>query len=232
MSRPQISFASMSNPFRMPVPVIAHTCLPSVTGDGDDIFCLRSFMLPPPSGRCQSVFGPRRSTHHSDRLSPSATFRKIRSPQMMGVEPLQAGIGSFHAMFSVVDHFTGRFFSPLIPLSWGPRHCGQFSASAELPSDRSVSRLSPSFIGARILRRDGRWGGLSDARLPRSARSGPSACGCALIAVLPTVHERGGHTPLAAVIVLLIAVPATSLLSSLFAVHAIARPPSLAALRA
>jgi hypothetical protein len=55
---------------------------------------------------------------------------------------------------------------------------------------------------------------------------------CALIAVLPTVLERGGHAPVAAVVALLIAVPATALLSSLLAVRAVAQAPLLAALRA
>jgi len=32
----------------MPVPVMTNTLLPSVTGDGDDIFCLRIFTLPLP----------------------------------------------------------------------------------------------------------------------------------------------------------------------------------------
>ena len=46
----------------------------------------------------------------------------------MGVEPDQAGMASFHAMFSAFDQRDGRFFSPLTPSSDGPRHCGQFSA--------------------------------------------------------------------------------------------------------
>src|SRR5688500_15653559 len=47
---------------------------------------------------------------------------------MIGVEPLRLGTGSFHAMFSVVDHLIGRPFSPLTPLASGPRHAGQLSA--------------------------------------------------------------------------------------------------------
>src|SRR5215813_10178777 len=47
---------------------------------------------------------------------------------MIGVEPLQADISSFHVTFSSVVHLTGRFFSLLTPLSAGPRHCGQLSA--------------------------------------------------------------------------------------------------------
>jgi putative ABC transport system permease protein len=56
--------------------------------------------------------------------------------------------------------------------------------------------------------------------------------GCAMVAVLPTVLARGGRAPLAAILLLLIAVPATALLSSLFAVRAVSRASLLAALRA
>ena len=61
----------------------------------------------------------------------SATLRKMRSPQMIGVDPDIAGIGSFQRMFSVpvADHFVGRFFSVLIPLADGPRQCGQLSSA-------------------------------------------------------------------------------------------------------
>ena len=55
MSRAQSSLPAKSNALRMPVPVITQTCVPSVTGDGDDMFCLRSWWLPPPSGRFQST---------------------------------------------------------------------------------------------------------------------------------------------------------------------------------
>ena len=57
----------------------------------------------------------------------------MRSPQMIGVDPDSAGIGSFQRMFSVpaADHLVGRFFSVLIPLCAGPRQCGQFSALNE-----------------------------------------------------------------------------------------------------
>src|SRR5262245_59115922 len=63
---------------------------------------------------------------------PSDALRKMVSPQMIGVEPLQAGICSFHVTFSSTVHLTGRFFSLLTPLSAGPRHCGQLSAETML----------------------------------------------------------------------------------------------------
>ena len=49
IARPQLP-ASKSKPLRMPVPVITKTLLPSVTGEGDDMFCFRIFTLPLPSG--------------------------------------------------------------------------------------------------------------------------------------------------------------------------------------
>src|SRR5690242_1168552 len=113
---------------------------PSVTGEGDDMFCFRILTLPPPSGCFHSNVPLVLSTHQRKRLSPSATLRKTRSRQMMGVEPLQLGNASFQATFSSVDHVTGRFFSSLVPLRFGPRHCGQSSAFAiENENTRSAS---------------------------------------------------------------------------------------------
>src|SRR5262245_61889964 len=61
---------------------------------------------------------------------------------MIGVDPLHSGIASFHAMFSSVVHLAGRFFSLLMPLSEGPRHCGQFSAWTATASSRTtINRL-------------------------------------------------------------------------------------------
>src|SRR4051812_25111449 len=118
----------MSNALRMPVPVITHTLRPSVTGDGDDMFCFIMRWSPPPSGRFHNATPRLRSTAHSCRSRPSETFRKIRSPHTTGVEPDQAGSASFHATFSFVDQRSGKFVSPLTPFKEGPRHCGQFSA--------------------------------------------------------------------------------------------------------
>ena len=106
--------------------------MPSVTGEGVDMFCFRSLVSPSLRCRFHSGFPVLRSTAQRSRLPFSATFKKMRSPQMIGVEPDHAGSGSFHVMFSVVDHFTGRLVSALIPLAEGPRHCGQFSARKAL----------------------------------------------------------------------------------------------------
>ncbi len=110
------------------MPVITHTRWPSVTGEGVDMFCFRCFLSP--SLRCffQSASPLVRSTAQRNRLPPSATFKKMCSSQITGVEPDQAGSGSFHVMFSAVVHVTGRFFSPLTPFLLGPRQFGQFSA--------------------------------------------------------------------------------------------------------
>src|SRR4026209_2670824 len=104
------------------------------------MFCFRIFTLPAPSGFFQRTSPFVLSRHHSARLSPSATFRKMRSRQMIGGDPLQPSIATFQTTFSSVVHLTGRFFSLLTPLRAGPRHCGQFWAWATA----NVSRTKPS----------------------------------------------------------------------------------------
>src|SRR5688500_1280858 len=122
MSRIQSSLPLKSNALRMPVPVITHTFVPSVTGDGVDMFCLR-WRLSPSLRCCFQIGSPLlRSTAHRNRLPFSATLRKMRSPHTIGVDPDNSGIGSRQAIFSVVDHFTGRFVSGLMPFSDGPLH--------------------------------------------------------------------------------------------------------------
>src|SRR6185369_14963489 len=85
------------------------------------------------------------SRHQRKRLSPSATLRKIRSRQMIGVEPLQPGIPTFQTTFSWVVHLTGKFFSLLTPLSAGPRHCGQFCAWATCEHMKKATAARVSF---------------------------------------------------------------------------------------
>src|SRR5258705_2451940 len=146
MSRLHCSVPLKSNALRIPVPVITHTCVPSVTGDGVDMFCFISLWLPGPSGRFHRTVPFARSTDQRDRLLPSRTFRssatlrKIRLPHTIGVEPDHAGSGSFQLTFSVVDHLTGRFFSLLKPFKDGPRHCGQFSAEGTAAAATSAAR--------------------------------------------------------------------------------------------
>src|SRR5215475_9817658 len=152
MSRTQSSVPLKSKALRMPVPVITQTFLPSVTGDGDDIFCLRILVLP--ALRCffQSASPLVRSTHQRSRLPPSATFRKIRSPQMIGVAPVQLGIASFQVMFSSALHLSGRFFSAQMPFIVGPRHCGQLSAEADRITTRKTRDVRRSPLRTQFLR--------------------------------------------------------------------------------
>src|SRR5829696_25942 len=104
------------------------------------MLCLFSFTLPLPNGFFQRTSPFSLSTHQRDKLSPSATFRKIRSRQMIGVDPLTPGITTFQTTFSSVVHLTGRFFSLLRPLRLGPRHCGQFSACTTANESRTRAR--------------------------------------------------------------------------------------------
>src|SRR5215813_6174637 len=78
------------------------------------MFCFPILKLP--SAKCffQRAAPCARSTHQSERSSFSATLRKIRFPQMMGVAPLQLGSGSFQATFSSRVQRTGRFGSSLL----------------------------------------------------------------------------------------------------------------------
>ena len=88
MSRVQSSVPSKSNALRMPVPVITHTRVPSVTGDGVDMFCFRCLWLPPPSGRCQSERARRRgSTHHRCRLTPCVVLQVVGDVEEDAIAP-------------------------------------------------------------------------------------------------------------------------------------------------
>jgi hypothetical protein len=83
---------------------------------------------------CRHFSLPSVPTHNSNK-SPelfSTDVRKIRSPHTAGVAPPGPGNGNRHATFSVFDHFVGVFVSFEMPLFFGPRHCGQFSARTVL----------------------------------------------------------------------------------------------------
>src|SRR5687767_470047 len=101
---------------------MTYTFLPSVTGEGDDMLCFLILTLPAPSGFFQRTVPFLRSTHQNSRLSPSPTLRKTKSRQTIGVDPLTPGSANFQTTFSSGDQRTGRFFSPLKPLRFGPRH--------------------------------------------------------------------------------------------------------------
>src|SRR5688572_17203834 len=106
------------------------------------MFCLRIIVLPPPRGRVQAVAPVARSSAHSAMASPSATFRKIRPPERIGVDPLRSGRARFQAMFSAVVHRRGRPFSALTPLRAGPRQWGQ--SSADDPAPAPASKPAPT----------------------------------------------------------------------------------------
>src|SRR4051794_23116233 len=128
MSRDQISLPPKSNALRMPVPVMIQTCCPSVTGDGVDMFCLRSVWFPPLTCCFHNGAPVPRFTAHRDRFPPSATLRKTWLSQTIGVDPDHVGRVRRQAMPSLRDHVSGTPVSVLTPLPDGPRHCGHCSA--------------------------------------------------------------------------------------------------------
>src|SRR6476619_4923817 len=91
----------------------------------------------------------------------------MRSPQMIGVDPENAGSASDQVMFSLFDHRTGRFFSALRPFRDGPRHCGQFSAEelALIVQSRTTIRTTRFVIDSLNLE------GFPSIELPASAGS-------------------------------------------------------------
>ena len=70
---------------------MTQTCWPSVTGEGEDMFCFRSMWFVSAIGRFQVTVRVERSTAHSSSapvLAAVAMLRKMVLPQMIGVEPL------------------------------------------------------------------------------------------------------------------------------------------------
>src|SRR5262245_59854305 len=100
------------------------------------MFCFCSLWLPVLRCRFHRTSAVVRLTAHNDRLSrsASATFRKIVSPQITGVAPLNWGSASFQAMLRVGLHATGRFVSRLTPSPAGPRQEGQLAAATADPA--------------------------------------------------------------------------------------------------
>ena len=183
------------------MPVIVQTYVPSVTGDGDDMFCLRARRLPEPRTRRHRTVPVSRFTAQSSSAFPVATLRNTWESQTIGVDPLSAGNGRDQAMFVVVSHRVGRPVSGLVPFRSGPRHCGQCSALAAF-GDIRRSRVAPMRqIPARrllILERrqqfscgDGTGGEHSGEQAAREdagqqhQRVGHRQC-------VPPLHERGG----------------------------------------
>ncbi len=61
---------------------------------------------------------------------PSALVRKMRLPQMIGVEPAWPGRESFQATLWVSLQVVGKWVSVLMPSLVGPRQLGQLPARA------------------------------------------------------------------------------------------------------
>src|SRR5215213_3264657 len=83
----------------------------------------------PPSRVCFTALAPGTCT------PSTAVVRNRRLPQTIGDECERPSIAVFHLMFLVALHSDGRFFSFEIPEPSGPRHCGQFPASARLAKE-------------------------------------------------------------------------------------------------
>ena len=66
---------------------------------GEDMFCLFIRIFPLPSGRFQSTLLSFRFTAHKESTSASAIFKKMVSPQIIGVAPIRSGKASFQRMF-------------------------------------------------------------------------------------------------------------------------------------
>ena len=118
-----------------PVPVTAQTWRPSVTGDGEVLLCLRQVRLPSATTARHSSLPSARDRHSSSRSSPpgwrlrrrpcsagaspasgaEGEVTKTRSPQTMGVPPLQEGSGLFQRTPSAALHSEGRPAAALTP---------------------------------------------------------------------------------------------------------------------
>jgi hypothetical protein len=99
---------------------------PSVTGEGDDMFA--SFGVVAAARCCFHSIPPLfRSTDHRWSSPFSATFKKMRSPQMMAVDPTSRQGQPPRNPFGLRP-FDGQVGSALRPLANGPRQAGQFCA--------------------------------------------------------------------------------------------------------
>src|SRR5437868_1619666 len=118
----------MSKHANSPVDTDAKTCLPSVLGDADaELPSLRMNRRSPVASLRFHNSLPSVLMHISTRSLSSALVRKMRSPQIAGVELPMPGSGNFQTIFSVALHFAGRPVSLEMPSFVGPRHCGQLS---------------------------------------------------------------------------------------------------------
>src|ERR1041385_4275636 len=79
-------------------------------------------------------------------LSALTELMNTASPQMTGVEPLGPAIGAIQSTFSVLLNFSGKPVSGLVPLKFGPRHCGQFAAWQNDSAAAQKARMRILFI--------------------------------------------------------------------------------------
>src|SRR5205814_8414774 len=82
----------------------------------------------------------------SERVPLSLVVIKTWFSQMAGEAALGPGSGNVQAIFSVFDHWAGRFFSGLEPSKFGPRHCGQLAADAAAASNQQSATSDNLFI--------------------------------------------------------------------------------------
>src|SRR5262245_11677703 len=85
-------------------------------------------MVPEPTSCAQATLPSPLLILSTDSFSPSIVVRKMLSPQIAGVLA-PSGNGVFQTTF-FASHLTGRPVSVLTLSPVGPRHCGQFPATA------------------------------------------------------------------------------------------------------
>ena len=124
------------------MPVITQTLAPSVTGDGDDMFCFASCVLPPPSSFFQNTLA---------RLpvdAPEIQVVAVGDVEEELVAPDDRRRAAPLGMRQLPgDVFGGRPADRQILLAAdavqrGPRHCGQLSADANLIAMRAMEKVS------------------------------------------------------------------------------------------
>src|SRR5688500_5024813 len=95
--------------------------------------------MPSPVLWFQSTFPDFRSMHiaSSALFCASAVEVKTLSPNTTGVEALGPGISTAHAADSLLNS-VAKPFSSVDPLKFGPRHCGQSAAIAEIKVDAAA----------------------------------------------------------------------------------------------
>jgi hypothetical protein len=116
------------------VPVITHTVRPSVTGEGDDMFCFIMRASPPPNSlpeRHAAIAVDRPEIH----VAAIGHVEKMWSLQTTGVEPDHRATPVSRRRSPPTT--AGQVLLFAQPFSDGPRHWGQFSADGAAPVAQS-----------------------------------------------------------------------------------------------